>query len=152
MIDTPTLFEKSRKDVRGFELPKSEIDENSIDKSVIPKDLLRINDARLPELSEPEIVRHFVNLSVKNHHVDKNFYPLGSCTMKYNPKINEKIAGLNAIQSLHPLQDINDAQGLLSIFYELSEFLKKITGFSGMTRVFWNDFGFSGVTRVCWND
>ena len=133
MNDSSTLFAKSRNDVKGYQLPECELEDQNIDLSGIPKHLIRQNDVRLPELSEPEVVRHFVNLSVKNHHVDRDFYPLGSCTMKYNPKINEKIAGLEAIQNLHPLQELNDSQGILSIFHELSEFLKKMTGFPGMT-------------------
>lgn len=133
MNDSQTLFAKSRKNVTGYQLPETDIDEYQIDKTVIPDHLIRTDDARLPELSEPEVVRHFVNLSVKNHHVDKDFYPLGSCTMKYNPKINEKIAGLDEILNLHPLQDSENVQGILSIFYELSDFLKKITGLPGMT-------------------
>jgi len=87
----------------------------------------------LPEVSEPQVVRHFVNLSVLNHHVDKNFYPLGSCTMKYNPKINEETSRLHGYTRIHPLQPPQTIQGALALMYELGEFLKAIVNLDAIT-------------------
>ncbi len=132
LVDTPIIFTKSKKDVRGIQIPKTEIP--SLNPSeIIDKNLLRENAARLPELTEPEVIRHFTNLSVKNHHVDKDFYPLGSCTMKYNPKINDKLASHDKIVSLHPDENEKNIQGALKILYELEGFLSKMTGMSRYT-------------------
>jgi len=100
---------------------------------IIDKSLLRKNLANLPEVSEPQVVRHFTNLSVKNHHVDKDFYPLGSCTMKYNPKINDAIAMMNEFSYIHPEQESNSIQGTLKVLYELGNFLCEITGMHQVT-------------------
>lgn len=89
--------------------------------------------ALLPEVSEPQIIRHFVNLSALNHHVDKNFYPLGSCTMKYNPKINEEAARMSGFVNIHPLQSEKTVQGALEIIYECGEYLKKIVNLDAIT-------------------
>ena len=86
--DPELIFNKSKKGKIGFSLPDTDCPEVKID-DVISSDLLRSSNFSLPEISEPEIVRHFTNLSAKNHHIDKGFYPLGSCTMKYNLKIND---------------------------------------------------------------
>jgi len=94
---------------------------------------LRQIPAELPEITEPEVVRHFVNLSTKNHHVDKDFYPLGSCTMKYNPKINDVIASMPGFAGLHPDQPEESVQGALQLMYELEQMMKKITGMSRVT-------------------
>ncbi|MFH1212995.1 MAG: aminomethyl-transferring glycine dehydrogenase subunit GcvPB, partial [Candidatus Neomarinimicrobiota bacterium] len=90
-------------------------------------------EMKLPEVSEPEVVRHFTNLSTMNHHVDKDFYPLGSCTMKYNPKINERCASLSGLANSHPLQDESTAQGALCILYEIEQYLCAITGMAAAT-------------------
>ena len=131
-IKTPLIFTKSKAGLNGFQLPKTELPKINPE-HIIDEKYLRKNNARLPELSEPEIIRHFINLSTKNHHVDKDFYPLGSCTMKYNPKINDKIASHNKILSLHPDENINNIQGSLRILYELEEFLTKMTGMNRYT-------------------
>ncbi len=89
--------------------------------------------APLPEVSEPQIIRHFVNLSALNHHVDKNFYPLGSCTMKYNPKINEEAARMPGFVDIHPLQSEKTVQGALEIIYECGEYLKKVVNLDAIT-------------------
>ena len=94
---------------------------------------LRKKDAELPQVAENEIVRHYTALSALNHHVDKALYPLGSCTMKYNPKINEKLAALPSFANLHPDQPVSEVQGALQIMYELQEFLKAITGLAGVS-------------------
>jgi glycine dehydrogenase subunit 2 len=94
--------------------------------------LLR-DDLPLPELSEVDIVRHFTRLSKYNYCIDQGMYPLGSCTMKYNPKINEETARLPGFAATHPLQPIETVQGNLLLMYELQEWLKEIGGFAGMT-------------------
>ncbi len=83
LIETPLIFKKSKENVRGTQLPKTKIPPTN-PSDIIDESLLRKKSARLPEITEPEIIRHFINLSVKNHHVDKGIYPLGSCTMKLN--------------------------------------------------------------------
>jgi len=129
---TPLIFEQSKKGQIGASLPKLDVPEIDLS-AVIPKELLRCKPAELPEVSEPEVVRHYTNLSVKNHHVDRDFYPLGSCTMKYNPKVNDTIASLPGFSGLHPLQSDESAQGALCIIWELEQMLKKITGMSMVT-------------------
>ncbi|MEE4310525.1 MAG: aminomethyl-transferring glycine dehydrogenase subunit GcvPB [candidate division KSB1 bacterium] len=99
----------------------------------IPKKFLRKKRVRLPQLSESEIMRHYICLSSLNHHVDKGFYPLGSCTMKYNPKINETLSRNPGLSGLHPLQSEELSQFALEIMYELSQFLCEISGLSGVS-------------------
>jgi glycine dehydrogenase subunit 2 len=101
--------------------------------AVLSRDVLRKSALRLPEVSEPEIVRHFVGLSVLNHHVDKDFYPLGSCTMKYNPKVNEQVAVLEGFLQVHPLVDHTLAQGAMGVIYELGRALCEIAGMDDIT-------------------
>lgn len=101
--------------------------------SAIPAKYRRAKDAALPEVTEPEAMRHFVNLSVKNHHIDKGFYPLGSCTMKYNPKLNDAAAALPGIRNVHPLTTQKAAAGLLKLMWGLSEFLKEVSGFKAIS-------------------
>ncbi len=101
--------------------------------SGIPAHLLRTEAARLPEVSEPDVVRHYTNLSNMNFGVDTGFYPLGSCTMKYNPRINEEIASLPAFASVHPLQPDSTVQGCLRVYGELSDALAELTGMSAFT-------------------
>jgi glycine dehydrogenase subunit 2 len=98
----------------------------------LPEELVR-DELPLPEVSEPDLVRHYTNLSQLNHGVDTGFYPLGSCTMKYNPKINEEIARLPGFVHLHPYQDEETVQGAMFLMYELQEFLKEIGGFVGVS-------------------
>ncbi len=126
------IFELSKEGREGHALPKTDVPPRKIE-TLIPAHLLRGESADLPQLAENEVVRHFVELSVLNHHVDKAFYPLGSCTMKYNPKINEQVAALPGFARLHPDQPQEQAQGALQLMYELQEMLKEITGFSGIT-------------------
>ncbi len=95
-------------------------------------ELLR-DDLPLPQVAEPEVVRHFVNLSVLNHHVDRGFYPLGSCTMKYNPKVNETLAALPGFAGLHPSQPVSTVQGALRLMVELENWLKEISGLEAVT-------------------
>lgn len=132
MSDSRVIFEKSVKGRMGVALPKSDVPEISLSDSISPE-LLRETPAKLPEVSEPQVVRHYVNLSIKNHHVDKDFYPLGSCTMKYNPKINDALASLPGFANIHPHQSVENVQGALHIMFELEQMLLKITGMSEAT-------------------
>ena len=132
MSDSRVIFEKSVKGRKGASLPKSDVPKVKLSDSISP-DLLRSKPANLPEVSEPQVVRHYVNLSVKNHHVDRDFYPLGSCTMKYNPKINDALASLPGFTNIHPNQPTEKVQGALHIIYELEHMLLKITGMSDAT-------------------
>ncbi len=126
------IFDLSREGRRGHFLPKSDVPDKPID-AMIERKFLRQQEPGLPEMAENEIVRHYIALSTLNHHVDKSFYPLGSCTMKYNPKINEKMAAMPQFAGLHPEQDEETIQGALQILYDLQEYLKEITGMDGIT-------------------
>ncbi len=123
----PTLFELSSPGRRGVRFP-----EPDVPKSALPEGFVR-KDLPLPELAEVDVVRHFVRLSQKNYAVDYGLYPLGSCTMKYNPKINEDAARLPGFALAHPLQPIDTVQGSLALMYELQELLKEITGMGAVS-------------------
>lgn len=125
------IFELSRPGRKGYSLPADNFGVNGM--AGIPSDLLRKNEAELPEVSELEVVRHFTNLSSKNFGVDTGFYPLGSCTMKYNPKINEEVAALPSFNNIHPLQDASTAQGALELYYNLQKMLSNIAGLAEFT-------------------
>ena len=126
------IFEKSIRGRWGVSLPISDAPEKSFSDTISP-DLLRGTSANLPEVTEAQVIRHYVNLSTKNHHVDKDFYPLGSCTMKYNPKINDAMSALPGFSSIHPNQPEESVQGALHIIYELEKMLCKITGMHSVT-------------------
>lgn len=130
--DDRLSFEKSVPGRRGVILPKERFCENDPFKN-IPPHLKRQTTIGFPELGEPEVIRHFINLSRKNFSVDTHFYPLGSCTMKYNPKVNEWAARQEKFTALHPLQTEETAQGIFEILYELEEGLKEITGMDRFT-------------------
>ena len=121
------LFEKSVEGRKGISLPELEVPKKD---NLIPTELVRDGNG-LPELSEVDIVRHFTALSRRNFGVDNGFYPLGSCTMKYNPKINEDVSRLEGFTMLHPYNKFN--QGALGLMYELGEDLKEITGMDAVT-------------------
>ena len=121
-----TIFEKSN-GVSGIEIGDYKLE------GVIPEDLLRKNQIGLPQLSELEVMRHYKELSDRNFCIEKGFYPLGSCTMKYNPKVNELLASLEGFTNLHPLQSDEDSQGALKLMYNLQEKLKYITGMDAIT-------------------
>lgn len=125
------IFEISRPGRKGYSLPADEIKSASI--SAIPASLRRAEAPALPEVSELDVVRHYTNLSTKNFGVDTGFYPLGSCTMKYNPKINEEIAAMPQFAALHPLQDEDTLQGALEVYYNLQQALAAIAGLSEFT-------------------
>ncbi len=130
--DSRLSFEKSQSGRRGAKLPASRYYGKKI-LEAIPENLRRKRPLLFPELTEPEIVRHFVNLSKKNFSIDTHFYPLGSCSMKYNPKINEWAAALDRFASVHPMQPESLSQGILQVIYELEEALKTITGMDRFT-------------------
>ena len=124
-----TIYEKSVPGRRAAQLPPlgEGVEETPLDE-LIPARLLREDPARLPEVSEPEIIRHYNRLSRRNFDLDTGFYPLGSCTMKYNPRLNERVAALPGHAKLHPATDPADAQGALQLMYLLQESLAEITG------------------------
>src|ERR1700759_5247839 len=124
--DTKLLFELSEAGRRSHRLPKCDVPEQPVDK-LLPASALAAAPPALPELSEPQVVRHFANLSQLNFSVDTHFYPLGSCTMKYNPKRNERIAALPGLADLHPYQPESTLQGLLQLLFELQEMLAEIS-------------------------
>ena len=123
------IFESSVKDRFAYSLPDCDVPARNTEE-LLPHKLLRQNAAELPELSEADVLRHFVGISNKNHGVLSGFYPLGSCTMKYNPVINEKIARLNGFADAHPL--IN-CQGNLQLMYELQGMLAEVTGMDAIS-------------------
>ena len=124
------IFELSKPGRRAYTLPAS-ADPGA--RFAIPSGLLRSAPPALPEVSEVDVVRHYTNLSQMNFGVDTGFYPLGSCTMKYNPKINEEIAAMPAFQGIHPLQDESTVQGVLEVYYEMERALSAITGMKRFT-------------------
>jgi glycine dehydrogenase subunit 2 len=123
--DTLTIFEKGAPGRRAFSCPQ--LDVPHVD-GVLPERFRRTQEARLPEVSEPELVRHYVNLSKKNFDLDSGFYPLGSCTMKHNPRLHERVAALPGHARLHPLQDPRRAQGALELMWNLERSLAEIAG------------------------
>ncbi len=126
------IFEISREGRTAYSLPKNDVNELSLD-SIIPSQFLNEKEVELPEVSEVDVVRHFVNLSNKNYGVDTGFYPLGSCTMKYNPKINEDMAALDGFADLHPYQPEETVQGALELMYNLEKYLSEISGMARTT-------------------
>jgi glycine dehydrogenase subunit 2 len=122
-----TVFERSRPGRRAFVAPATDVPEVPLDE-LLPASQRRDNPAELPEISEPELVRHYVTLSSKNFHLDEGFYPLGSCTMKHNPKLHERVAALPGFARLHPLTEQELAQGALELMYRLQRALGEIAG------------------------
>ena len=129
---TPVLNKKNKNTSKYADLPKLDVPLLNL-KEKLDSSMLRCKKTTIPHVSEPDIVRHYINLSVKNHHVDQDFYPLGSCTMKYNPKINDKIASNANFLDLHPQQLEKDIQGTLKLMYELEAMLNSITGMDRTT-------------------
>lgn len=122
-----TIFEKGAPGRRAFQSP--ELDVPAVDpEELLPRELRRAQEPRLPELSEPEIVRHYVRLSKRNFDLDSGFYPLGSCTMKHNPRLHERVAALPGHARLHPLQDPGRAQGALELMWNLQGALAEVAG------------------------
>ncbi|MEH7120326.1 aminomethyl-transferring glycine dehydrogenase subunit GcvPB [Neobacillus vireti] len=126
------IFEISRQGRVGLSLPEGDVEKVDLEQK-LPKHLIRDIPAELPEVSELQLVRHYTALSNKNHGIDNGFYPLGSCTMKYNPKINEDVARLEGFSRIHPYQPVETVQGALEVLYELQEELAVITGMDAVT-------------------
>lgn len=125
------IFELSKPGRKGYSLPKNELSDYSI--AQLPENLLRKEAPALPEVDELTVVRHYTNMSNNNFGVDTGFYPLGSCTMKYNPKINEEMAAHPQFTTLHPLQNVETVQGALSAYYQLQRSLSEIAGMAEFT-------------------
>jgi len=130
--DEPLIFEQGGEGRKGYSLPRWDVAESEA-KNLISPHLLREDLEGFPQLSEIDVVRHFTRLSQWNYGVDSGFYPLGSCTMKYNPKVNEEIARMSGFASLHPYTPEDLAQGALRLMYELGAFLAEITGMDGVS-------------------
>jgi glycine dehydrogenase subunit 2 len=126
------IFEKSEPGRKTLVMPGADVPEVSPAK-VIPSTYLRNKPPALPEVSELDAVRHFVNLSYLNHCIDKGFYPLGSCTMKYNPKVNDAMAALEGFRELHPWQPAEQTQGALELMWGLQKFIAEIVGLPSVT-------------------
>ena len=121
------IFEKSKPGRRAVLLPPTDVPGSRADKA-IPQDYVRKIPPALPEVSELDAVRHFVNLSQLNQCIDKGFYPLGSCTMKYNPKVNDALAALEGFRELHPWQPVEQVQGALEVMWNLERSIAEIIG------------------------
>jgi glycine dehydrogenase subunit 2 len=122
-----TIYEKSRPGRRAFTTPELDVPERPLDE-LIPARFRRTEPAKLPEVSEPEIVRHYTRISKRNFDLDSGFYPLGSCTMKHNPKLHERVAAMAGFARLHPAQDPSRAQGALQLMWELQQALGEVAG------------------------
>jgi glycine dehydrogenase subunit 2 len=129
---TELLFEMSRPGRRCARLPECDVPAAAA-KDLLPAAALADAPPPLPEAAEIDVVRHFVNLSTKNMAIDTNFYPLGSCTMKYNPKRHERLAALPGMAELHPLQSDSSCQGMLELLWEMQNFLAEIAGLDGVS-------------------
>jgi glycine dehydrogenase subunit 2 len=158
------IRDKGRPGRRGYTLPKLDVEPVNLEK-LVPKKLLRKEKPRLPEVDEPAVIRHYTNLSRKNRGIDTSFYPLGSCTMKHNPRANETAAAMPGFAGLHPLQPEANAQGALRVMHELQGFLAEVSGFPAvslqplagaqgeltgilMVKKFFEDIGDTGRTTV----
>jgi glycine dehydrogenase subunit 2 len=127
------IFERSQTGRKGYRLPPLDVDETPLDE-IVPVALRRDDDLEgVPEVSEVDVVRHFTRISTWNYSIDLGMYPLGSCTMKYNSRLNEKVARIAGYANLHPLAPEEDAQGALQLIYELQESLSEITGLAGVS-------------------
>jgi len=127
------IFERSQPGRIGYRLPPLDVDEQPLN-DIVPTELQREDDLiDLPEVSEVDVIRHFVRMSTWNYSIDLGMYPLGSCTMKYNSRLNEKVARIPGFGNLHPLTNQEDAQGALQVIYELQEHLAEITGLDGVS-------------------
>ena len=123
----PLLFESTRPGRKTVVLPASDVPHARLD-DLIPASHLAESTPALPELGELDVVRHYTKLSTLNMSIDANFYPLGSCTMKYNPKRNERLAALPGMAGLHPYQDESSIQGMLALLHEMQAYLAEIAG------------------------
>src|SRR5690625_1625333 len=125
--DFPLIFERSKQGRKSYSLPSLDVPEVNLEEEM-EQTFIREELADLPEVSELELMRHYTGLSNRNFGIDSGFYPLGSCTMKYNPKINEDVARLDGFSHIHPYQDTDTVQGALEMMYDLQSSLSEITG------------------------
>ena len=132
MKEQALIFELSKPGRQGYSLPACDVPQKEVSE-MIPDHFLRSSAPLLPEISELDAVRHFTQLSLKNHGVDSGFYPLGSCTMKYNPKVNEYLSRLSGYTQVHPYQDEEMVQGSLELLYRMDQFLSEISGMARVT-------------------
>jgi len=132
MMSGALIFERSVPGRRGYLLPPCDVPVRSPEE-LVPQEALRADGPPLPEVAEFDVIRHYTTLSQQNFSVDTHFYPLGSCTMKYNPKLNERVAAMPAFAALHPLQPAAQVQGMLALLYELEQLLCAITGMAAFT-------------------
>ena len=132
MRDERLIFEKSVEGRIGYSLPENDVPVVDLE-AAYPSQMLRKTAPEIPEVSEVDVIRHYTNLSKRNYGVDSGFYPLGSCTMKYNPKINEDIASMESLAQMHPLQNPQSAQGNLEILYNMDRYLSEILGMEKVT-------------------
>ncbi|HEX6710730.1 MAG TPA: aminomethyl-transferring glycine dehydrogenase subunit GcvPB, partial [Rubrobacter sp.] len=119
------IRDKGREGRRGYTLPKPDVETKKLEK-ILPKKALRKEKPGLAEVDEPTVIRHYTNLSRENEGIDTTFYPLGSCTMKHNPRANEAAANVPGFAGLHPLQPEAQSQGALRIMHELQGFLSEV--------------------------
>lgn len=126
------IFEITKPGRVGYNLEPLDVPDFDLEE-LLPKELVRQEPAELPEVAELDIMRHYTALSKRNHGVDSGFYPLGSCTMKYNPKINETVARYAGFANVHPLQDESTVQGAMELLYDLQTSLQEITGMDEVT-------------------
>jgi glycine dehydrogenase subunit 2 len=126
------IRDKGREGRRGYTLPKLDVEETNLDE-VLPEKARRKEKPKLAEVDEPTVIRHYTNLSRNQWGIDTNFYPLGSCTMKHNPRVNEQAAAVPGFAGLHPLQPEDQAQGALRVMHELQGFLEELSGFPAVS-------------------
>src|SRR5262245_56524925 len=130
---TDLIFDLSRSGRRCHRLPECDVPSSADVTSLVPGEHLAASPPPLPEVGEIDLIRHYTNLSARNMSIDTNFYPLGSCTMKYNPKRHERLAALPGLAELHPLQDDTTTQGMLQVLFEMQQILAEISGLSGVS-------------------
>ena len=131
-INEPLIFEKSSPGKAAHSLPALDVEDVPVEQ-LLDAGYLRTEIEDFPEVSEAEVIRHFTRLSTWNYHIDLGMYPLGSCTMKYNPKLNERVARLADIAFTHPLQGEEHSQGNLEILFRLQQYLSELTGMDGVS-------------------
>jgi len=132
-LNEQLIFERSQPGRIGYRLPPLDVDEQPLEE-LIPTEFQRGDDLEgVPEVSEVDVIRHFVRMSTWNYSIDLGMYPLGSCTMKYNSRLNERVARIPGFANLHPLTEEHDAQGALEVIYELQRHLTEITGLPGIS-------------------
>ncbi len=131
MLDN-LIRDKGREGRRGYTLPRFDVEQANLEK-ILPKESLRKEKPKLAEVDEPTVIRHYTNLSRKNWGIDTNFYPLGSCTMKHNPRANEAAAAVPGFAGIHPLQPESQVQGALQVAYEAQDLLSEISGFPAVS-------------------